>query len=102
MTIHIAPMNSDTTKKLTKYLIEGLAVAVVTHILRKQGLRDSLMIGLVAATTLLILDTFAPSVSSGARLGVGFGIGSAQLAIEPMDGYNSDDDLKDDEDGMDY
>jgi ABC-type Co2+ transport system permease subunit len=64
-------------QSLIKYLLEGLAVAVAAFYLTKKKTdpRDILMLAVVAATTFLILDQYAPGVASGARQGSGFGIG---------------------------
>lgn len=74
-------MDYDTTtfaQRLVKYLLEGLAVAVVAYYLpsRKLNLQEIGLVALTAAATFAVLDQFAPGVSPGARLGSGFGIGA--------------------------
>lgn len=64
-------------QSLFKYALEGIAVAVAAFYLtgKRTGLQEVLMLGLVAAATFFVLDTFAPGVSMGARHGAGFGVG---------------------------
>lgn len=73
-----------------KYFLEGAAVALVAHYLpsRKIAMQELLMLALTAALTFWLLDTFAPSVGQGARLGAGFGIGAGQVGWEPFCGAN--------------
>lgn len=63
---------------LLKYFLEGLAVALAAFYIPKRDMdmREVGMIAVTAGLTFLILDMFAPSVGTGARLGTGFGIGS--------------------------
>ena len=67
--------------QIVKYLLEGLAVAVAAFFIpnRKNDIVEILTIGLAASVTFALLDLFAPSVSSGARTGAGFGIGLNQV-----------------------
>ncbi len=76
---------SEFVQRLTKYLIEGFAVAVAAfYIPRKQmDINEILLIAATAAATFSILDMYAPSIAAGARLGTGFGIGANQV------GYNA-------------
>ena len=71
-------------KRLVKYIIEGLAVAIVAYIIpRKDGKgsllewQEVLILSLVAAATFAGLDFYAPSVGTSARQGAGFGIGAS-------------------------
>mgnify|MGYP000144436985 CR=1 FL=1 len=63
--------------RLIKYMFEGLAVAVVAYVLPKSKLQSSeiLVLGLSAACVFSILDLLAPAISTGARSGVGMGVG---------------------------
>jgi hypothetical protein len=63
--------------RIIKYLFEGLVVALVAFILPKSRLDMSeiLLLALTAASVFSILDLLAPSVSAGARQGVGLGTG---------------------------
>jgi len=64
-------------KKVVKYLVEGLMVALAAYAIPRNRLRlDEVgLISLVAAATFSILDTFVPSMAVSARNGAGFGIG---------------------------
>jgi hypothetical protein len=69
---------ADLVKRLVKYALEGLAVAVACYLLPGKKLRTD-EIGILALTALAvfaILDIYAPSVGSSARTGAGFGIGA--------------------------
>ncbi len=74
----------EVVKRLLKYVIEGIAVAVVAFYIpnRKLPVEQVMTIAATAAATFAILDLFAPSVGSYARQGAGFGIG-AKLAKFP-------------------
>lgn len=77
-------------QSLTKYLLEGLAVAAAAfYIPRKNvNLKEVAMIALTAAAVFAILDQFSPSVAGGARSGSGFGIGYNLV----REGFNEDGD----------
>lgn len=62
---------------LVKYILEGLAVAFVSHYVSGGNLstQEILVLGMTAAVTFMVLDWFAPSVAIGARQGSGFAIG---------------------------
>lgn len=72
-------------KRALKYLFEGLAVAFVAlYFTRgKLDIKDSIILGITAAFVFAILDTFAPTVSLGARFGAGFGIGQTMFGLNP-------------------
>jgi len=63
--------------RIFKYAFEGLIVALVASILPKNKLDMSeiAFLALTAACVFSILDLLAPSISSGARQGVGLGAG---------------------------
>ena len=77
--------------KYMKYLLEGLAIAAAAYYLPQKNtkLTDVLYIGLVGALTFALLDMFAPSVGSGARLGSGFGIGANHVGFG--EGFSNED-----------
>ena len=60
-----------------KYLIEGIAVGAVAYMILRNRLSQQELITLVLTTAAVfaILDQFSPSVSLGARLGTGVGLG---------------------------
>jgi len=63
--------------KLLKYLIEATAVAIIAWVLPKNKLSGSevAIIALTAAAIFSIFDLVSPSISAGARQGVGLGAG---------------------------
>ena len=65
-------------KRIVKYLIEGASFAVVAFYVPRKVLawEEIVLIALTAAATFAILDMYAPSISSSARQGTGFGIGA--------------------------
>jgi len=69
---------SELLKRIFKYLIEGVFVAVAAYTIPKKTLNieEIVIIGLMAAATFSVLDVFVPSIASSARGGAGFGIGA--------------------------
>jgi len=69
---------SDLVKKIIKYLVEGLMVAIAAYAIPKKSLNieEIILIGLTAAATFSILDTYIPSMGVSARSGAGLGIGA--------------------------
>ena len=65
-------------KRIVKYLVEGLMVAIAAYAIPKRSLNleEIILIALTAAATFSILDTYVPSMGSSARSGAGFGIGA--------------------------
>jgi hypothetical protein len=68
----------EVIKRVIKYLVEGLIVAVACFAIPKQSLdiEEIALLALVAAATFSILDTYIPSMGETARSGAGFGIGA--------------------------
>ena len=70
--------------RLLKYAVEGLMVALAAFYIPRRGssgksllnVEEAILIGLTAAATFAILDTFSPSVGNTVRQGAGFGIGA--------------------------
>jgi len=64
-----------------KYLIQGIMVAIAARYIptQKLDIKEIIMLGITAALTFAILDTFAPAISRGAKMGAGLSIGSALL-----------------------
>ncbi len=75
-------------KSLMKYFLEGLAVALAAYYIPRGrvSMQEVLMIAVTAGLTFLILDLWAPSVGSGARMGAGLGIGFKQVGFERFKG----------------
>ena len=65
-------------KRLLKYLVEGLVVAIAAYTIpaKKLNLQEVGVIALSAAATFALLDLFAPTISYAARQGAGFGMGA--------------------------
>ena len=80
-------MNLDVqeiVKRIIKYLVEGLMVAIAAFAIPKVSLKlDEIgLIALTAAATFSILDTYVPSLAVSARTGAGFGIGQILLVSQ--------------------
>jgi ABC-type Co2+ transport system permease subunit len=68
----------ELVKRIIKYLVEGLMVAIAAYAIPKRSLNveEIVLISLTAAATFSILDTYIPSMGVTARTGAGFGIGA--------------------------
>jgi ABC-type Co2+ transport system permease subunit len=68
----------ELVKRIIKYLVEGLMVAIAAYAIPKRSLNieEIVLISLTAAATFSILDTYVPSMGVTARSGAGFGIGA--------------------------
>ena len=69
---------AELVKRIIKYLVEGLMVAIAAYAIPKRSLNieEIVLIALTAAATFSILDTYIPSIGASARAGAGFGIGA--------------------------
>jgi len=69
---------AELVKRIIKYLVEGLMVAIAAYAIPKRSLNieEIILIALTAAATFSILDTYVPSMGVTARSGAGFGIGA--------------------------
>ncbi len=69
---------AELVKRIIKYLVEGLMVAIAAYAIPKRSLNveEIILIALTAAATFSILDTYVPAMGSSARSGAGFGIGA--------------------------
>lgn len=72
-TINVAEL----VKRIIKYLVEGLMVAIAAYAIPKRSLNveEIVLIALTAAATFSILDTYVPTMGVSARSGAGLGIG---------------------------
>ena len=72
-------------KRIIKYLVEGLMVAIACYAIPKQSLQleEIALLALVAAATFSILDTYLPSIGDSARNGTGLGIGLRIAGVVP-------------------
>jgi hypothetical protein len=68
----------EVLKKVIKYIVEGLMVAIACFAIPKKSLdiEEIAILALVAAATFSILDTYIPTMGESARTGAGFGIGA--------------------------
>jgi ABC-type Co2+ transport system permease subunit len=68
---------SELIRRIVKYLIEGLMVAIAAFAIPKHSLNleEIALLALTAAATFAILDTYIPSMGVSARSGAGLGIG---------------------------
>jgi ABC-type Co2+ transport system permease subunit len=68
---------NELVKRIVKYLVEGLMVAIAAYAIPKRSLNieEIILIALTAAATFSILDTYIPVMGVSARSGAGFGIG---------------------------
>jgi ABC-type Co2+ transport system permease subunit len=70
---------NELVKRIIKYLVEGLMVAIAAYAIPKArnalNVEEIMFIALTAAATFSILDTYVPSMGVSARSGAGFGIG---------------------------
>ncbi len=64
-------------KRVVKYLVEGIMVALAALVIPTQRLNmnEITLLALTAAATFSILDTFIPSMGNSVRNGAGMGIG---------------------------
>ena len=72
-------------KRIIKYLVEGLMVAIACYAIPKQSLQldEIMLLALVAASTFSILDTYIPTMGESARNGTGLGIGLRIAGVVP-------------------
>jgi len=68
---------AELVKRIIKYLVEGLMVAIAAYAIPKRSLNleEITLLALTAAATFAILDTYMPSMGSSARQGTGLGLG---------------------------
>lgn len=64
--------------RIFKYFFEGLIVAIAAFLIpgKKMDAGEIITIGVIAAATFALLDTFSPSIGSSVRLGSGVAIGA--------------------------
>ena len=69
---------NELIKRVIKYVVEGLMVAVCAYVIPKKSmnLEEIACLALTAAATFAILDTYIPSMGVSARSGAGFGLGA--------------------------
>ena len=75
---------NEVVSRLGKYSVEGFMVAIAAFYIPRRGkagksllmIEEAVLIGLTAAATFALLDTFSPSIGNTVRQGAGFGIGA--------------------------
>ncbi len=74
---------AELIKRIIKYLVMGLVIAVVSIVIPKKSLNleEIVILALSAAATFSILDVFLPTVGDSARNGLGLGVG---LGLSPL------------------
>lgn len=74
---------SELARRLIKYLVEGLMVAIAAFVIPRHTLKMSevALIALTAAATFTVMDTFLPAMAVSARSGAGFGIGAGLVGF---------------------
>ena len=67
--------SQEVTKRVIKYLVEGLMVALACFAIPKQSLdfEEILLIALVATATFSILDTYIPTMAHSKPIGASVG-----------------------------
>jgi len=68
----------ELVKRVIKYLIEGLIVAIAAYAIPKKSLNfeEIFIIALTASAVFATLDCFIPAMGASARGGAGFGSGA--------------------------
>jgi DNA-binding Lrp family transcriptional regulator len=74
---------SEIVKRIVKYLVEGIIVAIVAYSIPKHRLNveEVVVIALTAAATFSILDVFIPAMGAGVRQGASWGIGASLVGF---------------------
>lgn len=69
---------NELLRKVVKYLVEGLMVAVAAYVIPQRSLKmdEVTLIALTAAATFSVLDAYLPTMAVSARSGAGFGLGA--------------------------
>jgi len=69
---------TEIMKRIIKYLVEGLMVAIAAYAIpqRSLNMEEVTLIALTAAATFSILDCYVPNIGVSTRTGAGFGIGA--------------------------
>lgn len=72
---------NEIIKKLVKYLIEGFVIVLVLRWLPKNNLNfnEIATITLTITATLIMLDSYSPTVSTGYRNGIGLALGAKTI-----------------------
>lgn len=79
----IQPTFNDILKKILKYIIEGLVVAIAGYYIpsKKPDMSELIIIGLVAASTFAILEVYMPDAYMASKFGFGFQTGRNLIPV---------------------
>lgn len=86
-------------QSLVKYMLEGLAVAAAAYFIptrRPVDPKEIALIAVTAAVVFAVLDMLAPTVSKGARLGTGLGLGYNVVGYEGFSGDEGEEEEEED------
>ena len=74
---------SEIIKRIIKYLVEGLMVAIAAYAIpqRSLNMEEITLIALTAAATFSLVDCYVPSIGVSTRTGAGFGIGANMVGF---------------------
>jgi len=77
---------SELITRFLKLLFEGLVVACAAFLIpkSKMGWDEILLLGIVAAASFSLLDSFSPAVGASLRSGAGFSMGAGLVGGLPM------------------
>jgi hypothetical protein len=77
---------TELVKRVIKYLVEGIIVALAAYLIPKKSLsvEEVVVIALTAAATFSVLDVFIPSMGTNARAGAGISLGAGIVGGIPM------------------
>lgn len=77
---------NELLRKVVKYLVEGLMVAVAAYVIPQRSLKmdEVALIALTAAATFSVLDAYLPTMAVSARSGAGFGLGANLVGFPRM------------------
>jgi hypothetical protein len=77
---------NELLRKVVKYLVEGLMVAVAAYVIPQRSLKmdEVALIALTAAATFSVLDAYLPTMAVSARSGAGFGLGANLVGFPNM------------------
>jgi hypothetical protein len=73
----------EIVKRIIKYLVEGLAVGLVSFLMLRKtpDIEEIFLLSLTASSVFAILDVFVPVAGQASRTGFGVGTG---LALSPF------------------
>jgi hypothetical protein len=76
----------EVLRRMVKYLVEGLVVALAALVIPKKSLNmeEVIAIGVTAAAVFSLLDVYSPSISAAARTGAGLAVGGGVVGGYPV------------------